>query len=381
MASLIQLKRSQITAIPDSLEAGEPAYTGNGDVLYIGSNGQIIPIGGKRTPGVLTANQAIVTDANSMVDAIMFGDASANATINATAISLSNSSVTFSLSKPTEVQQSGDFYLHANGSWAEVSADGPTVTPGGNNNSIQFNVDGAFTGSDTLTFNSSTNVLRVGANVVINTSSLEIGDTVVNTTTIETNDMIVNGNLVVSGEMTVVDSNTISVQDPLIKLSHGAANTGSFIDHNDIGFYGVFGNTSQTHYTGFFRDASEGGIFRAFHGQIPEPSHTVDTANVNYHIATIESYLKSSGLETDSQSVKITANSTVNVSIVANNMTLSSALGGTSGGTGLSTYDAEDLLVANSTNGFRKLSIGGNGKVLQVNNGSLVWDDLDGGSF
>jgi len=66
----IQIKRSLTTAIPASLANGELAYTAAGDVLYIGSNSDIVAIGGKRNPGLLTANQALVTNSTAWVDEI-----------------------------------------------------------------------------------------------------------------------------------------------------------------------------------------------------------------------------------------------------------------------------------------------------------------------
>ena len=69
----IQLMYSANTATPTSLANGEPAYATNGEVLFIGSNNDVLAIGGKRTPGTLTANQAIVVDANSFIDEIKSG--------------------------------------------------------------------------------------------------------------------------------------------------------------------------------------------------------------------------------------------------------------------------------------------------------------------
>ena len=69
--NLIQIKRSLNTSTPGSLANGELAYTANGDVLYIGSNAAIVAIGGKRVPGTLTANQAIVVNATSGIDKII----------------------------------------------------------------------------------------------------------------------------------------------------------------------------------------------------------------------------------------------------------------------------------------------------------------------
>jgi len=76
--NLIQIKRSLGTATPASLANGELAYTANGDALFIGSNGAVVAIGGKRNPGTLTANQALVANATSYLDAIKV----ANATID-----------------------------------------------------------------------------------------------------------------------------------------------------------------------------------------------------------------------------------------------------------------------------------------------------------
>ena len=67
--SLIQIKRSQTDAYPANVVFGELAYTTNGNILYIGDDNDIaIPIAGKRTPGVLTANQAIVVNSSSFVN-------------------------------------------------------------------------------------------------------------------------------------------------------------------------------------------------------------------------------------------------------------------------------------------------------------------------
>jgi hypothetical protein len=54
----------------------------------------------------------------------------------------------------------------------------------------------------------------------------------------------------------------------------------------------------------------------------------------------------------------------------------------TKGGTGLTTYTTGDILYSNGTNSLAKLSIGTNGKVLQVNgSGVPVWADIDGGTY
>jgi hypothetical protein len=65
----------------------------------------------------------------------------------------------------------------------------------------------------------------------------------------------------------------------------------------------------------------------------------------------------------------------------SNALLLGTALAGTEGGTGRATNSTEDLLVANSTNGYDLLTAGANGEVLQVVDGALAYDGIDGGTF
>jgi len=97
--------------------------------------------------------------------------------------------------------------------------------------------------------------------------------------------------------------------------------------------------------------------------------------------ATLQAFLTSGGLTTNSTAVSLTANASVAIAITANTLSLSTALPGTSGGTGLATVTAEDILVANSSNGFRKLAVGSDGFVLQSNGTAVVYSTLDGGTF
>ena len=69
----IQILRSTDNASVPTLNAGEFAYTANGDVLFIGhpdgASGNI-RVGGEQTPGVLTANQALVANSTSGIDSL-----------------------------------------------------------------------------------------------------------------------------------------------------------------------------------------------------------------------------------------------------------------------------------------------------------------------
>ena len=87
------------------------------------------------------------------------------------------------------------------------------------------------------------------------------------------------GNLTVNGTTTTVNSDTLAVTDPLIKLAK--ANSGA--DSLDIGFYGLYDTTgSQDLYAGLFRDANDSGKFKLFKDLQVEPTTTVNTSGTGY---------------------------------------------------------------------------------------------------
>ena len=74
MSGTIQVKRSANTSAPTVLEFGELAWASNGQVLHIGredsDTSNLVAIGGIRSPGTLTANQALVTNSSSSINEI-----------------------------------------------------------------------------------------------------------------------------------------------------------------------------------------------------------------------------------------------------------------------------------------------------------------------
>lgn len=192
------------------------------------------------------------------------------------------------------------------------------------------------------------------------------------------------GNLTVTGNVTTVNVNDLVVNEPLIQLAK-SNDTSDLVDIGFIGHYSDDAGVTKRH-TGLFRDASAGGVYKLF-ANSADPALdaantvTVNTTAVGFTLATFESFLVSSGLNTNATSVAITANSTVNVTITANTLTLSTPLSGTSGGTGLNTTTNNAILVGNATNGYTQLTLGAAGRVLQSNGTALVYDILDGGTF
>ena len=74
MAGTIQVKRSANTANPSTLEFGELAWSSNGQILTIGrekaDTSNTIAVGGARSPGTLTANQALVANSTSSINEV-----------------------------------------------------------------------------------------------------------------------------------------------------------------------------------------------------------------------------------------------------------------------------------------------------------------------
>jgi hypothetical protein len=172
--NLIQIKRSETTATPTLLANGELAWSGNSNVLFIGNFADgVVPIGGQRTPGTLTANQALVANSTSGIDRIITANAivttiTANGTAgNAGQILTSNgttshwadpanSSFTIAGDTGTDVVSTGETlsFLAANGLTTAVT-----------NNQVAFSVD---TGSS-LTVNAT--------GIHVNASNLSISST------------------------------------------------------------------------------------------------------------------------------------------------------------------------------------------------------------
>ena len=193
------------------------------------------------------------------------------------------------------------------------------------------------------------------------------------------NDVTVTGNLVVQGVLTTIDTNELVVEDPLIRLARNQSNTATFTDAVDIGFYGVYGNTSSAIYTGLARDAST-NTYVLFDGLSQVPDNVVNTAAIT--VTTLTAYLNSGALSTNATSLTITANSTVNVNITANSLTLNTSLTVGSGGTGRNSLTNNAIMVGNTTGAITLVSSSTEGHVLQINaSGAPEFGGLDGGTF
>lgn len=228
----------------------------------------------------------------------------------------------------------------------------------------------------------STTTTIAGTTTTISSNVVFTGGTVnATSSTFNVRDAVISGNLTINGTLTTIDSQNLIVKDPTIKL----ADNNTATDLIDIGLYGVAGNTTSTYYSGLYRDHAgslTNPLFKLF-SSTTEPTTTVDNTAIGYSIGTLHAYHVTPGgsFTANSTVVNITANSTVSVALVANTLSLSTALPATSGGTGQATYTSGDILVANTGNALNKLSLGTSGYVLQSNGSALVYGVLDGGTF
>jgi hypothetical protein len=192
-------------------------------------------------------------------------------------------------------------------------------------------------------------------------------------------DVTVSGDLTVSGTLTTVDTQNLVVEDSLIRLARNQANTGTFTDAVDIGFYGVYGNTSSTFYAGLARESGTDN-FVLFSNNSVSPDN--DGVEVGDSLATLYAFLNTGAFVANATNIAITANSTVNVAIVANTLTLSSALEVASGGTGLASLSNNYIMVGNTTGPVTMVGSSTEGHVLQISSsGAPTFGSLDGGSF
>ena len=354
--TVIQLKFSEVTATPVSLNVAEPAYSNNSNKLFIGLAGnQVIAIGGKYYTDIVDA----ATNVNT-VSTIVKRDSSGNFSAGTITAALSGNATTATAWQTARtIGVSGD----ANGT---VSIDGSANanipltlgnsgvsagTYGGATQIPTFVVDAkgrltsaanvaistslsiaGDTGTDTVALNGGTLTFEGGdgitSAVTNDKASFAVDNTVVRTTggTIS-GSLTVTGNLVISGNTVTQDVETMKVEDSLIQL---AANNAA--DAVDIGFFGQY-NDGSTKYTTLFRDASDSGKYKLLTGgtTVPSAANSVDPST--YSTATLVANISGgtvSGLSAD--------------------------IAVADGGTGAGTFTGGAILIGNGTGALQTLA-------------------------
>jgi len=315
--TVIQLKFSNITATPTTLNVAEPAYSYTSNTLFIGSPAGTgsIAIGGKfyldQQQDIYNTANAAFNAANTGTNAVSaFNQANAafiaansagvyaNSAFLAaniadakavTAGSYANSAFLAANAAQTTATSAG---VYANGAFATANNEaGVNLTQ---NNSITAAFAAANAAQVTAT---SAGVYANGAFVAANTAqnsataafirannsiSANAGGTI-------TGSLVVTGNLTVQGNTTFVDTEILSVEDSLIKLANN--NTS---DSLDIGFYGQYDSTGIK-YAGLARNAASDNFF-LFKGLTADPAGntlatgSVTAANAATLIANVSAY-------------------------------------------------------------------------------------------
>jgi cytoskeletal protein CcmA (bactofilin family) len=332
-------------------------YAGNGVNSFTGTGeGSSITISLKANTGVTVNSDGIrIGQPVATTDNVTFNDV----TINGNAVLGSASSDTIT----PNGRFAGDLVPSANvtyslgtlnNRWSDLYLAGSTI----------------FIGDATIAGDTGTNEIQL--------ENLRISNTLTANVATFHGNVYVQGSLNVTGSLAYINVQTLSVTDSIIQL----ASNNTVADVIDLGFVGNYNTGGGGHeHTGLIRDAST-GVYRLFEGLQGElNSSVVDVGGTGYTVSTLVAFIDAGGLTTNASSVAIVANSTVNVSITANTLTLGTALAATSGGTGLSSFATGDILFASSSTALSKLSIGAEGTVLQIKAGVLAYDGLDGGTF
>jgi hypothetical protein len=127
-------------------------------------------------------------------------------------------------------------------------------------------------GDTALTIQGTTNEIEVSGGAV----TLGSGGTV---TVGLPDNVIIAGDLTVNGTTTTINTQTLSVEDPLIELANQNASNSV-----DTGFFANYSLDAgvTTKYSGLFKDASDSDKFKLFKGLEVEPATTVDVAGTGY---------------------------------------------------------------------------------------------------
>lgn len=159
---------------------------------------------------LFTANATQIFDAfqNTTVDfaitnnagaALRVGNSTVNCITNSSSLTLANSTVSWTVTRPSATQVSdGGYFPASDGTWKKPA--GGSGSPGGSNTNIQYGDSGSFNGSNSFTFNNTTNTVTIqneilNGNLTANSDYVSIGNSTINT--------VVNSVSIVTGNSTL----------------------------------------------------------------------------------------------------------------------------------------------------------------------------------
>ena len=403
----ILIKRSSTTGTPSSLRAGEMAYSYLSNTIFIGSPAGtgVVNVGGQYYTSQIdnatssnTVNALVKRDASGNISvgyitaagiSVISADLVANTAVyaqqlantrnfsasgdaSASAVGFNGTqNVDLSLTLTTVNSQIGTYgntttipsiTVDGKGRITAISNNtiatsfsvsgntgsgsqngGGTLSIVGNNSGVTTTVTGTG-GSQTVSIGTDSSVAR--------TNTAGLGTQVFNTElSIPTSNVNIGGiltvsNLVVSGNVSFANVRSeLNVSDPIIYLASN--NSGNAVD---IGFVGHIigtgheGGPSKFQHTGFVRDYND-NKWKLFSNVSSEVTSIVDFSSDAWYDT-----IKVGGVDASSGNL-----TSVNA-ISANSLTLTNALGVTSGGTGAATFTTGGILVGSGTNALTTLA-------------------------
>jgi hypothetical protein len=314
--TVIQLKYSNVTGTPPSLNLAEPAYSNVSNKLWINDGSGVVAIGGKHYTGLIDAGTQLATQ-NTFVRRDTSGDFAANTiTVN-------------TINANTAVTQNGyNLYNFANAAFtqANTALEQGGVIAGGYANSafaqantaLQYATsagsyaNGAFHQANNASSVASDALQHAGsAGVYANSAYLQANTATTNAATADqkavsagsyansayahantrysssggtiSGDVAITGNLIVSGNTTTYEVDTYTVNDPIVLFANN--NISNVVD---IGFTAHYVENSTTKHTGLVKDVSENKYF-LFDNYEPhiQDEHTLNIAHPTLAIANL----------------------------------------------------------------------------------------------
>lgn len=376
--TVIQLKYSNVTGTPPSLNLAEPAYSNVSNKLWIDDGTGVVAIGGRYYTNIVdaatsanTANTIVRRDTSSNFSANTITANLVGKLVNARTIGLSgdaNGSVSFDGSQNVTIAVD----LTASGVTAgyygsttqiptfRVETDGRILSAANVSIATSLAVAGD-TGTTSIDMLTETLTI-VGGDGVKSTAItgnnavvVDVDNTVIRSTGTQTitGDFTVAGNLIVSGNTVTANVSSLVINDPIILLANN--NPGNSID---LGFTAHYVQTGNTLHTGLIRHAATDKyyLFEDYNG--PE---ILDTNLLDVNDPT----LKKSILVADIDNANIS--------------NLYSAISVTDGGTGFRTANTGDLIYGTGTNTLGKLIKPSTNSYLRMGtSGTPEWIDTIG---
>ena len=314
--TVIQLKWSDVTSAPTSLNVGEAAYSNTSQKLFIGdTSNNVLTIGGKfyvdQQGLIFTKTNVSFDTANSAASYANAAFAASNNNAGAAAagsyansgFAVANSAASYAnsaflsanniagvnLTQNTNITNAGTY---ANSAFAAANtADTKAVNSGTYANSAfaAANTADAKGTSAGLYANSGFAVANAASSYANSAYTRANNSLNANTGGQISGDLSITGNLTVSGNVVSISTSQIVANDSLIILAAGNYTA----DIVDIGFAGHYNAGTNAH-TGFIRDAGT-KEYQLFEGYTPEigANNNININDASFKLATLNANLKS----------------------------------------------------------------------------------------